>query len=221
MSRAVHPHACGERLYASSASCTFDGSSPRLWGTERGIAALMLACRFIPTPVGNGFHVDGINCMTPVHPHACGERIGQPAQWVKRVGSSPRLWGTVYDSHQITQKQRFIPTPVGNGARQCMTVSSSSVHPHACGERHMIIEHFQGDTGSSPRLWGTESFHLSKMMYGRFIPTPVGNGCGASTIWPTVPVHPHACGERLCRLDPRRRDHGSSPRLWGTGEPLE
>ena len=167
--------------------------------------------------MGNGVRLASNHPKTTVHPHACGERRAAVYDGLVIIGSSPRLWGTATRTDLARLSKRFIPTPVGNGVCPITRQAMWPVHPHACGERHMIIEHFQRDTGSSPRLWGTESFHLSKMMYGRFIPTPVGNGCGASTIWPTVPVHPHACGERLCRLDPRRRDHGSSPRLWGTG----
>ena len=30
------------------------------------------------------------------------------------------------------------------------------------------------------------------------------------------PVHPHACGEHVCRAPENRQGGGSSPRLWGT-----
>ena len=53
-SRAVHPHACGERLNINGNHLDTPGSSPRLWGTVTTKSLYVLLVRFIPTPVGNG-----------------------------------------------------------------------------------------------------------------------------------------------------------------------
>ena len=92
----------------------------------------------------------------------------------------------------------------------------SSVHPHACGEHHHTRIRMSTKSGSSPRMWGTPLHKDCLNLFGRSIPTHVGN-----TRWfpPRIirhPVHPHACGEH-CK--PRRtyyRKPGSSPRMWGT-----
>jgi len=49
----VHPHACGEHDKESYQLCQTAGSSPRLWGTPNAPMQGVVACRFIPTPVGN------------------------------------------------------------------------------------------------------------------------------------------------------------------------
>ena len=53
--RAVHPHACGERCISVVVSASHAGSSPRMWGTVLPAADDHVAIRFIPTHVGNGW----------------------------------------------------------------------------------------------------------------------------------------------------------------------
>ncbi len=50
---AVHPHACGEHLYAARRNSGGGGSSPRMWGTPRRQTKMTIMRRFIPTHVGN------------------------------------------------------------------------------------------------------------------------------------------------------------------------
>ena len=93
-SRAVHPHACGERLCARTLPTLICGSSPRMWGTENHRSRSMGLARFIPTHVGNG---SAPACFDPgraVHPHACGERRRARRSADSMGGSSPRMWGT-------------------------------------------------------------------------------------------------------------------------------
>ena len=82
-----------------------------------------------------------------------------------------------------------------------MVFQTHRVHPHGCGEHHGIPRHIRLATGSSPRVWGTHLWRGWFAVFGRFIPTGVGN-----TDWPgfhdiTPPVHPHGCGEHsICYL---------------------
>ena len=118
----------------------------------------------------------------------------------------------------------------------------NSVHPYACGEHskkiakitvthrfiptrvgniHAALSFGNGETGSSPRVWGTFSRR-----------DPIDH---------KQPVHPHACGEHsaplaICRAAlrfiPTRVGnmfvgglwiedlYGSSPRVWGTCDPV-
>ena len=90
------------------------GSSPRLWGTQGGDLVEGITERFIPTPVGNTRWRRRERQNRTVHPHACGEHrhaFDGPLQF---NGSSPRLWGTPEEAAAEIEKQRFIPTPVGN-----------------------------------------------------------------------------------------------------------
>ncbi len=91
----VHPHGCGERVIVFSVNGLTIGSSPRVWGTVSSRKTLPATMRFIPTGVGNGKLIAGNPSQLPVHPHGCGER--RPSAWLpcRRLGSSPRVWGTV------------------------------------------------------------------------------------------------------------------------------
>ena len=112
--------------------------------------------RFIPTAVGNASADRPRNIHTPVHPHGCGERGFADFFSVHGVGSSPRLWGTLWMVSIKPIMSRFIPTAVGN-AIPCRPANPlQSVHPHGCGERLKNLWDAATGTGSSPRLWGTQ-----------------------------------------------------------------
>ncbi len=51
--RPVHPHARGEHAVPIMSWYRRTGSSPRPWGTRRGLVTYLTEHRFIPTPVGN------------------------------------------------------------------------------------------------------------------------------------------------------------------------
>ncbi len=98
----------------------------------------MLRDRFIPTPVGNTPNTASAMPVPPVHPHACGEHTRQKWPPVANSGSSPRLWGTLVPVRTEKQRERFIPTPVGNTLYETKIEEKDPVHPHACGE-HIFL----------------------------------------------------------------------------------
>ena len=115
-SSAVHPHARGERSHVVCSRRLEHGSSPRPWGTHLLVLVRGIAPRFIPTPVGNASR-SGARCSAPpVHPHARGERGPCPTCGGKDRGSSPRPWGTPHVLLDCPDRDRFIPTPVGNAS---------------------------------------------------------------------------------------------------------
>ena len=72
--RAVHPRVCGELCSLCSLRSLCYGSSPRVRGTRRPIAAAEAA--------------------TPVHPRVCGELVTSARRTRSTDGSSPRVRGT-------------------------------------------------------------------------------------------------------------------------------
>ncbi len=172
--------------------------------------------RFIPTPVGNARALSRPRRRAAVHPHARGERHGFSAGQRKRVGSSPRPWGTRKHYEATPQQVRFIPTPVGNARPTAASSAPAAVHPHARGERLRRFFRATNEGGSSPRPWGTPIRPGPMCPRSRFIPTPVGNAqawrCGSRS----CSVHPHARGERFERPHRPGDGNGSSPRPWGT-----
>ena len=172
--------------------------------------------RFIPTHVGNANIKPSAAQVFTVHPHACGERLSILYRVVDLIGSSPRMWGTLFIYLSVCFYLRFIPTHVGNAYVKARCPLMVPVHPHACGERlylpGMRYPHF----GSSPRMWGTHIASSFNVFETRFIPTHVGNANNLYRHGSTVSVHPHACGERPSAILIECTPNGSSPRMWGT-----
>ncbi len=181
----VHPHACGEHspgivpLQTSVGSSPrmwgtpspfFDyfpnnGSSPRMWGTRERRRHSAARYRFIPTHVGNTTLCQLPNLHRPVHPHACGEHMDAKKSIVTKDGSSPRMWGTPPQDFAISLSRRFIPTHVGNTHKLSIINSHRGVHPHACGEHSHGPRRFRGESGSSPRMWGTPFFYPFDILF--------------------------------------------------------
>ena len=90
-----------------------------------------------------------------------------------------------------------------------------SVHPHACGEYRLMPHGWMNRSGSSPRVWGILIVGALGQHEQRFIPTRVGNTDFPISKHDPVSVHPHACGEYVPVLSVAKRQHGSSPRVWG------
>ena len=217
-----------------------DGSSPRLRGTGEFSGNAQVGYRFIPAPAGN-------SCLPllsppdrPVHPRACGEQGWCWSAAPARVGSSPRLRGTVVALGRLRVFCRFIPAPAGNRFGNLQSHGLPPVHPRACGEQSNADAERTTPPGSSPRLRGTEKHNTQKQVDSRFIPAPAGNRVGMTRSGLVVrfipapagnslgrgggpaatPVHPRACGEQMPGTRVVDGIPGSSPRLRGTGGQL-
>ena len=153
----VHPHACGEHSQSLADWSTRFGSSPRMWGTQLGLAPQAGPQRFIPTHVGNTRIACAPSKTAAVHPHACGEHVVM--------------------SIIIHSCLRFIPTHVGNTSIPLPKKPHVAVHPHACGE-HPLPRHYSVALfGSSPRMWGTREHHEFVCEYHAVHP----HACGEHT----------------------------------------
>ena len=191
----VHPHGCGEHEIHRFARGMGDGSSPRVWGTHCPAPVGGLTRRFIPTGVGNTIGCQRVFHVSTVHPHGCGEHHRLAAQYPIDRGSSPRVWGTLKREQLHVQKNRFIPTGVGNTYEEVAIDFVYTVHPHGCGEHSSILLPLPATFGSSPRVWGTRLGSSSRILFRRFIPTGVGNTGFQASPRAVAPVHPHGCGE--------------------------
>ena len=88
-------------------------------------------------------------------------------------------------------------------------------HPHAYGDKVIIIDEGQLLTGSSPRVWGQDALTSGGMCLRRIIPTRMGtSGNGAVRIYPKED-HPHVYGDKSKGAERALAKLGSSPRVWG------
>jgi hypothetical protein len=131
-------------------------------------------------------------------------------------GSSPRAWGTLYQSFGNGTPGRFIPTSVGNTPTGSGKTEAAAVHPHERGEHFAKPPMSYQSRGSSPRAWGTLWFFMRHECMLRFIPTSVGNTTSPTVLCMSAAVHPHERGEHDGGVISGHKLSGSSPRAWGT-----
>mgnify|MGYP000873046803 CR=1 FL=1 len=211
----VHPHACGERGAILTRRAICSGSPPRLWGARCRHRQSGYSHRFTPTPVGSARSAWARRAYCTVHPHACGERGRRDETFDEITGSPPRLWGAQDGAGLVNRNVRFTPTPVGSAEASFSLPASSTVHPHACGERLFLGRRAWPAGGSPPRLWGALAMEFGEECRIRFTPTPVGSAVVGQLPAPIPAVHPHACGERVVLCPSSSSLSGSPPRLWG------
>ncbi len=135
----VHPHGCGELSDGLCFLPTYQGSSPRVWGTPLRSCCFLPESWFIPTGVGNSRGPGTGSLLCSVHPHGCGELFTGHTLSVCVAGSSPRVWGTLLLRKKPAVVLWFIPTGVGNSNEGKVAVPKGLVHPHGCGE--LVIQH--------------------------------------------------------------------------------
>ena len=88
-------------------------------------------------------------------------------------------------------------------------------HPHACGDKTRIDYISMTELGSSPRVWGQETYFDKAFNAARIIPTRVGTRHLFSMLAVTHRDHPHACGDKNACIRSLGATTGSSPRVWG------
>ncbi len=110
----VQPRVCGERRKLFAAADPDDGSAPRVRGTLFPHPADLRERRFSPACAGNA--TEPIRRAQPhaVQPRVCGERGSFKVYDDERVGSAPRVRGTLHESTGIRLRQRFSPACAGN-----------------------------------------------------------------------------------------------------------
>ena len=96
----AHPHARGEHELIKEAQKNHAGSSPRTWGTHLIDNGLTANARLIPTHVGNTGPGRAVAVGGAAHPHARGEHVNLAIYDADGTGSSPRTWGTLYNTQR-------------------------------------------------------------------------------------------------------------------------
>ena len=190
-----HPHACGDKVYISSAISCFQGSSPRVWGQGTSTPTGIHLIRIIPTRVGTRKRCYLGNGKIKDHPHACGDKSYPTSRYLPKTGSSPRVWGQGLYSLLVILLVGIIPTRVGTSLRNILY------------QKYWV--------GSSPRVWGQGQSKFYCAQYSRIIPTRVGTRMFYLSSAVVIKDHPHACGDKSAPLPALISLDGSSPRVWG------
>ena len=163
-----------------------------LFPNRQGIAGN----RFIPAYAGNAIAFADGDCIHPVHPRVCGERVPAASSMAAPSGSSPRMRGTRGIRMLRNFRRRFIPAYAGNARNFSLKARRSSVHPRVCGERSKESLLSIPTNGSSPRMRGTLRRQPFGILQSRFIPAYAGNADSPRLATCLKTVHPRVCGER-------------------------
>ena len=134
----------------------------------------------------------------------------------KRLGSSPRMRGTLCHNHGGSGCQGIIPADAGNTKRLSVRLCLTEDHPRGCGEHTFITSARYMSRGSSPRMRGTPPIIIGYGSHGGIIPADAGNTSNSrAKLWPKRD-HPRGCGEHGMQSLAHSQDAGSSPRMRGT-----
>ncbi len=151
--------------------------------------------RTIPTRVGRTCRLAWVSLPGADHPHACGENTDQEGVFREDIGPSPRVWGEQRHDALSSSGLRTIPTRVGRTTADAPSRTTSSDHPHACGENRLSVWSGALMCGPSPRVWGELRHHFRFCQSPRTIPTRVGRTSSRAGQPKPLADHPHACGE--------------------------
>ena len=88
-------------------------------------------------------------------------------------------------------------------------------HPHAYGDKVLVLLHHQSAEGSSPRVWGQGHHCLHPLNPARIIPTRMGTSPYMPLPLQVAGDHPHAYGDKFRKFYNQTPSTGSSPRVWG------
>ena len=125
------------------------------------------------------------------------------------------MWGKEAGEWVDVEHERIIPTGVGKRSITKFFHLQPPDHPHGCGEKPVRHGLDTVSGGSSPRVWGKEIAHPDKSIHVRIIPTGVGKSPAVEECNARRPDHPHGCGEKPLIYSLKRKQLGSSPRVWG------
>ena len=166
---------CGEHKTRIVSDLMLGGSSPRVRGPP---TSTLYKPRFMRD-----------------HPRVCGEHSGSISNTMFCGGSSPRVRGTHRRHHGHSGPRGIIPACAGNTCISYSKGAAARDHPRVCGE-HMTIEDYEDcDSGSSPRVRGTQPVTLVTDYTTGIIPACAGNTLDRSCTGRATRDHPRVCGD--------------------------
>ena len=104
---------------------------------------------------------------------------------------------------------------VGTSGGATSIMGASGDHPHACGDKVFGMPSCVKASGSSPCVWGQDSFTSDTPQGSWIIPMRVGTSMQMTIRSNGAMDHPHACGDKLTHKQSPAQRRGSSPCVWG------
>ena len=170
----VYPHVCGAANGVTRDPLPNSGLSPRVWGSLLFLPFFFAIQWSIPTCVGQPLVLAFLLRHSMVYPHVCGAAWWLPIFRESRKGLSPRVWGSLILTNNVSWHNGSIPTCVGQPGTPARPDSPPEVYPHVCGAATPARRVFRCVQGLSPRVWGSPVLAYRPATQHRSIPTCVG-----------------------------------------------
>lgn len=110
------------------------GSSPRVRGTRRQSMGPHRLARIIPACAGNTGRTTVPCLVASNHPRVCGEHNLRKVEFRRKMGSSPRVRGTLVHKSGRCACAGIIPACAGNTEVTQRLAQVGRDHPRVCGE---------------------------------------------------------------------------------------
>ena len=157
--------------------------------------------RIIPACAGNSPMTVRMRFPSWDHPRVCGEQISKSCIILSASGSSPRVRGTDCWRCCYFNQSGIIPACAGNSNDRMCQNAEARDHPRVCGEQVIHSTEYLPVRGSSPRVRGTGTQHVSKYRCIGIIPACAGNSLRRPKSAQTARDHPRVCGEQWVRYN--------------------
>ncbi len=136
-----HPRACGANHVSMDDTMPPAGSSPRMRGKQKYLAALQDSERIIPAHAGQTGERTRGSSRGPDHPRACGANPEMSMNRLPESGSSPRMRGKPTPWWSRYGAGRIIPAHAGQTRAGSCRRRAGPDHPRACGANRLIPAH--------------------------------------------------------------------------------
>ena len=212
-----HPRVCGEQATISHDIPNPPGSPPRVRGTVSIASRKSYATRITPACAGNSAGRRNAGNRQRDHPRVCGEQHQFGCLAAQRLGSPPRVRGTVLSELQEPRLSGITPACAGNSPPYHCPGGRFQDHPRVCGEQPRAAAAETVLSGSPPRVRGTGAGKSVAYEGAGITPACAGNRSRINGIVPKGKDHPRVCGEQPRSLSDEAYERGSPPRVRGTG----
>ena len=171
------------------------GSSPRMRGTHVSPFREFAFRGIIPAYAGNTPVPCFVDLRFRDHPRVCGEHAVHVPKTVFRLGSSPRMRGTLNMLCELWRDGGIIPAYAGNTPWKRPPHRFERDHPRVCGEHSFLTKSDLVPSGSSPRMRGTLLAVVENRIEDGIIPAYAGNTTALEVLTTSCGDHPRVCGE--------------------------
>ena len=207
---------CGEQPFGGRSVGLCQGSPPRVRGTVLHGKLRKMCIRITPACAGNRACLPGTASSMWDHPRVCGEQFLPDLPCKSRIGSPPRVRGTVCLRRGGHIPPGITPACAGNRQPRPARTTRPQDHPRVCGEQIKPRSHRRQQGGSPPRVRGTVQLLVAKLadsgspprvrgtgrhwarrrLLLRITPACAGNRDYQTPLTAGIEDHPRVCGEQ-------------------------